>query len=137
MIQRLHVTSTPTDQSLLTNRSRFDLVVMYDEDSASLGSPTSPMSTHFRGIFMRVFLATLKQAPMILEGGLAAWKAALGDQGVIRGPSPSSVGPELRKVFPPGASPVAEETFLYPRPTGIGYPRGDNGTGPYFSSVSW
>jgi len=123
MIEASQVISPATEQVLFKNRGRFDLVIIYDEDSNSPGHPTSPISVLSRSIFEREFYRPLKRPPMILIGGLQAWKAAVPDDDTIRRQSPLLAGPVPMKGSPAGASPFGEETFLYARPTDVGCSR--------------
>jgi hypothetical protein len=123
IIEELQVLSPATEQVLFKNRGRFDLVIIYDENSNSPGHTTSPMSVLSRSIFEREFHRPLKRSPVILLGGLQAWKAAVPDDDIIRRQSPSLVDPVLMEGPPAGASPFEEETFLYTRPTDVGCSR--------------
>ena len=62
------------EASLFRNRDRFDLVVMYDDASESLGSAGSPLSTVMKVIFETAINKPLKRPPVILVGGLKAWR---------------------------------------------------------------
>ncbi|KAG8799247.1 ubiquitin-specific protease doa4 [Serendipita sp. 398] len=125
MIEGAQVISPSTEQVLFKNRSRFDLIIMYDESSSSLRPNTSPMSALFRAIFENEFHRPLKRPPMILIGGLKAWKDAVGDDGVLRRVSPTSSAGSLPNdgfaIAPEptgstaGTSASEEETFLYDR----------------------
>ena len=131
MIEGAQVISPSTEQVLFKNRSRFDLIIMYDEESISLGNPMSPMSALFRAIFEKEFHRPLKRPPMVLVGGLKAWKAAIGEDGILRRISPAASAGSLPNgdTIPPqptgsttGTSASEEETFLYDRPPEIKYP---------------
>lgn len=61
---------------LFQNREKFDLVVMYDADSQSFGPSIAPMSAAVRVIYETEFKRMLKHPPVILVGGLRAWRAA-------------------------------------------------------------
>lgn len=64
------------ESALFLNRDKFDLLVIYDEDSESFGRPGSPLSLVVRVIFENEFRRVLKKPPVILVGGMRAWKAA-------------------------------------------------------------
>lgn len=107
---------------------------MYDEKSTSLGHQSSPMNALSRSIFEKEFHRPLKRPPMVLIGGLKAWKAAIGDDGVLKRVSPtSSAGslPAEHAIRPEptgsttGTSASEEETFLYDRPAEVRYPPAD------------
>jgi hypothetical protein len=140
MIEGSQVTSPATEQVLFKNRGRFDLVIIYDENSNSPGHTTSPMSVLSRSIFEREFHRPLKWPPMILIGGLQAWKATVPDDDIIRRQSPSSAGPVSMQGSPGGTSSFEEETFLYSRPTDVGCSRAGDPEGasePNFGPSIW
>lgn len=62
------------EAALFRNRDKFDLVVMYDDVSESLGPAGSPLSTVMRIIFETAMHQALKRPPVILVGGLKAWR---------------------------------------------------------------
>lgn len=62
------------ESSLFRNRDKFDLVVMYDESSESFGPSISPMSIAVRIVYENAFQKMLKKPPVILVGGVTAWK---------------------------------------------------------------
>jgi ubiquitin carboxyl-terminal hydrolase 8 len=134
MIEGAQVISPSTEQVLFKNRSRFDLIIMYDEKSTSPGHPMSPMSSLSRSIFEKEFHRPLKRPPMVMIGGLKAWKAAIGEDGILKRVSPASSAGSLPNgdAIPPqptgstsGTSASEEETFLYDRPAEIKYPPAD------------
>lgn len=55
---------------------------MYDATSTALTPPTSNL---VRAIFETEFIHSLKRPPVLLVGGLEAWKREVGDQGIVRG----------------------------------------------------
>jgi hypothetical protein len=129
------VISPPTEQVLFKNRSRFDLIIMYDERSTSLGSVSSPISALSRSIFENEFHRPLKRPPMLLLGGLKAWKETVGEDGILKRVSPSSsagslptnghaIAPNQTGSSTSGTSVSEEETFLYDRAE-IKYPPAD------------
>ena len=66
----------PQEYSLFHVRDQYDLVVLTDADSETFGSSLSPMSTAVRVIYETGFHKPLKRTPVILVGGLNAWKKA-------------------------------------------------------------
>jgi ubiquitin carboxyl-terminal hydrolase 8 len=74
----------PIEWTLFTNRDKFDLVVMFD---ASTNAFSRPFQTIERAIYETAFRKMLKRMPALLVGGLNAWKAEFGPDGVIRGGS--------------------------------------------------
>jgi hypothetical protein len=83
MIEGSLVISPPNEQVLFRNRWMFDLVIIYG-NSTSLGHPMTPMSSLSRSLFENAFHCPLKRPPMVLIGGLQAWKAVVGNQGIIK-----------------------------------------------------
>lgn len=63
------------------NRAKFDLVVIYDAASTVV---TPPIANLVRAIFETEFIHSLKRPPVLLVGGLAAWKQEVGDMGVMK-----------------------------------------------------
>lgn len=74
--------SPAAEQALFRNRSDFDLIVMYDDESTDLVG-NSPIATLSHSIFENESHRPLKRPPMLLIGGLRAWKEAIGDNSVI------------------------------------------------------
>lgn len=70
------------ERLLFENRDKFDLVVMYDADSESYGGPFMALE---RAIYENAFRKMLKKMPVLLVGGLQAWKQEFGKEGVVRG----------------------------------------------------
>ena len=64
------------EYTLFRNREKFDLVVLYDADSENYGTAISPMSAVVRIIYETAFQRILKRNPVLLVGGLRAWKNA-------------------------------------------------------------
>ncbi|KAF8075154.1 ubiquitin carboxyl-terminal hydrolase 4 [Lyophyllum atratum] len=97
-----------SDQSVFSNRDKFDLVVIYDDDSKSLGPSDSPLSVLHRLIGEQSIQKMLKRQPMLLVGGLNAWRREFGAP--LR-PEPQSTGfselqsPSSPPSIPPSTSP--------------------------------
>ena len=86
--------------TLLQNRDKFDLVVVYDQSSKSLDqhlageSSTIPSSNPLNILVKAIwndsrapsspYVKTLKKAPVLLVGGMDAWKKEIGDIGIAR-----------------------------------------------------
>ncbi|KAH6915772.1 ubiquitin carboxyl-terminal hydrolase 4 [Coprinopsis sp. MPI-PUGE-AT-0042] len=73
------------EASLFENRDKFDLVAVYDQSSASFGDSDSPLSVLVRIISEQAFKKMLKRMPMMLVGGLDAWKNELGPPELAKG----------------------------------------------------
>jgi hypothetical protein len=56
------------------NLEKFDLVAFYDQSSHTLGASNSPLASLFRVIYETPFQKTLKNMPLLIIGGLDAWK---------------------------------------------------------------
>jgi len=67
------------------NRDKFSLVVVYDEQSTLFGSEKSPMNLLVRIIHELAFKKMLKRMPMLLVGGIEAWRREIGDSDIVRG----------------------------------------------------
>jgi ubiquitin carboxyl-terminal hydrolase 8 len=109
----LHV-APRVERTLFTNRDKFDVVVIYDESTSTYES-TSSVWFLFKAIYEFAFKKILKHSPMLLVGGLQAWKEQFGDAEVMRGVSP-------------GAS-VDKEFSTIPRVTAPVYTRSTSGAG--------
>lgn len=75
------------EAALFANRDKFDLVAIYDSSSSSLGSDMTPMSVLWRLIWEQAFKKMLKRMPMLLVGGIEAWKKAIGEHQIVRSPN--------------------------------------------------
>lgn len=73
------------EASLFANRDKFDIVVVYDESSQTFGSCDTAPSILVRVIHEQSFKKILKRMPMLLMGGMEAWKQDLGGAEVVRG----------------------------------------------------
>lgn len=106
------VIAPPTESVVFKNRDKFDLIVIYDEASESFGSQSSPIPKLIGAIHEKEFSRNLKRIPVLLVGGLQAWKRLVGSSGVVRGESVVHA-PEPRKLPAiPDSMPV-----LSPKPT--------------------
>ncbi|KAJ7367218.1 hypothetical protein DFH08DRAFT_645928, partial [Mycena albidolilacea] len=71
--------SAPTNETtMFKNRDKFDLIVVYDQSSQTLGGPNTPMSVLLRLISKTAFTKLLKRMPMALVGGFDAWRREVG-----------------------------------------------------------
>ncbi|KAG8221069.1 hypothetical protein J3R82DRAFT_2584 [Butyriboletus roseoflavus] len=70
---------------LFQNRDKFDLVVLYDASSETY-DVTGPLSAFVRAVFDSAYRRFLRHTPMLLVGGLQAWKERFSDE-VVRGVS--------------------------------------------------
>ncbi|KAF8448877.1 hypothetical protein L210DRAFT_3388244 [Boletus edulis BED1] len=68
---------------LFQNRDKFDLVVLYDTSSETY-DVTGPLSAFVRAVDDNVFRKFLRHVPVLLVGGLQAWKRMFSDE-VVRG----------------------------------------------------
>ena len=99
------LTVAPRDESVLfRNRDKFDLIVIYDDASETPGPQDAPISNLIRAIYVNAFRKILKRVPVLLIGGIQAWKREFGVQevrglGVEEDPVPLSI---------PSAQPATE-----------------------------
>ena len=107
----------PKHESLLfSNRDKFDLVAVYDDSSESIAD--SPALTALVGaIYERSFKKMLRNIPLILVGGLRAWKAKFGHDELVRG------GTESATEVPGTSSTVLNNLGASPLMNGISSPR--------------
>lgn len=91
------------EASLFGNRDKFDLVAVYDESSKTFGNEHSPLSVLVRAISEQAFKKMLKRMPMLLVGGIEAWKKDMKENGLVRGPSYI----EIQKPVPTKSTPSA------------------------------
>jgi len=77
------LTVAPRDELVLfLNRDKFDLIVIYDDASETPGPPDAPISNLIRAIYVNAFRKILKRVPVLLIGGIQAWKRSFGAQEV-------------------------------------------------------
>ncbi|KAF7309945.1 Ubiquitin carboxyl-terminal hydrolase 4 [Mycena indigotica] len=109
----------PTKETtMFKNRDKFDLVVLYDHSSTTLAS--QPMTTLFSLIYDQAFTKMLRNMPMLLVGGLDAWRREMGDDGIAGSPplkplsasvpSPPINGNGLLNGFTPSATNASQMT---------------------------
>ena len=110
-IENAMVIGPRQEASLFENRDKFDLVAVYDESSTSFGDTTTPLSTLVRVISEQAFRKILKRMPMMLEGGLEAWKREVGATELVKG-TPFL---ELQRPIPTKGVP---SPLLSPKPNG-------------------
>ncbi|KAF7356423.1 Ubiquitin carboxyl-terminal hydrolase 4 [Mycena venus] len=74
--------NAPTNETtMFKNRDKFDLIVVYDQSSQTLGGQNAPMSILVRLISEQAFTKLLKRMPMMLVGGFDAWRKDVGEAG--------------------------------------------------------
>jgi ubiquitin carboxyl-terminal hydrolase 8 len=74
----------PRDEWVLfCNRDKFDLIAIYDDASETPGPPDAPLAKLIRAIYETAFRKILKRVPVLLVGGLEAWKREFGDQELV------------------------------------------------------
>ena len=110
------------EASIFDNRDKFDLVTVYDGSSRSFGDANTPLSTLVRVISEQAFRKILKRMPMMLVGGIEAWKREVGETELVKG-IPSLL--EIQRPIPRKDLP---NSLLSPKPNGNNYLL--NGTGP-------
>ena len=103
------VVAPRTETSLFENRDKFDLVAVYDQSSATFGDESSPLSILVSIISERAFKKILKRMPMMLVGGLDAWKKEFGSAEIVRGEGFTDVAP--KPYSPPPTSPNPNNPF--------------------------
>lgn len=74
----------PRDEWVLfCNRDKFDLIAIYDDASETPGPADAPLARLIRAIYETAFRKILKRVPVLLIGGLEAWKREFGDQELV------------------------------------------------------
>ncbi|KAH8977998.1 hypothetical protein EDB86DRAFT_991424 [Lactarius hatsudake] len=100
------LTVVPRDEWVLfCNRDKFDLIAIYDDASETPGPPDAPLSRLERAIYETEFRKILKRVPVLLIGGLEAWKYEFGERELVVAEA---------CVLPPGLPPT--EVFVPPSP---------------------
>lgn len=83
------------ERTLFSNRDKFDVIILADKSSEAYPANTA-LSAMVHAIYEVAFKKCLRHAPMLLVGGLDAWKRDIGDSEVDRGvPSNGSPVPAL------------------------------------------
>ncbi|KAH9958814.1 hypothetical protein BC827DRAFT_540115 [Russula dissimulans] len=99
----------PRDEWVLfCNRDKFDLIAIYDDDSETPGPPDAPLARLIRAIYETAFRKILKRVPVLLIGGLEAWKREFGSQELEVADAP--LVPTSGSI--PGAVPQATEVYV-------------------------
>ncbi|KAH9832545.1 uncharacterized protein C8Q71DRAFT_258180 [Rhodofomes roseus] len=86
------VVAPRTEHVLFSNRDKFDLVGIYDDASDTFGDANSPLSVLTHAIYEVAFRKFLKHPPVLLVGGLQAWKREYGEAEVERGAGSTAMG---------------------------------------------
>jgi hypothetical protein len=95
---------------LFCNRDKFDLIAIYDDSSETPGPPDAPLARLERAIYETAFRKILKRVPVLLIGGLEAWKHEFGEGELVVAEAPLSVPTSLPPALPPA------EVFVPPSP---------------------
>lgn len=82
------------EQGVFSNRDKFDLIVVYDEASTTYGPKDFPLSVLVRLIGEQAIQKMLKRMPMLLVGGMEAWRRDMGGAEIIRGSGILSPDPQ-------------------------------------------
>ncbi|KAH8077882.1 cysteine proteinase [Cristinia sonorae] len=102
------LTLAPRNQSILfSNRDKFDLIAICDEDSVS--NPPA-VNALIKAIYERSFAKMLKQVPLLLVGGIKAWKEEFGDAWVVRGTQDSTDTPNSLNTMINGVNGIGTAT---------------------------
>ncbi|KAH8995056.1 cysteine proteinase [Lactarius hatsudake] len=97
------LTVAPRDEWVLfCNRDKFDLIAIYDDASETPGPPDAPLSRLERAIYETAFRKILKRVPVLLIGGLEAWKHEFGERELVVADASSQLPHVPRS--PPGVS---------------------------------
>lgn len=86
---------------MFCNRDKFDLIAIYNDASETPGPPDAPLSRLIRAIYETAFRKMLKRVPVLLIGGLEAWKREFGVQELIVEQAPVAPTPVTARVPPP------------------------------------
>ncbi|KAI8876380.1 cysteine proteinase [Backusella circina FSU 941] len=85
--QDIHASlSVDAEQSLFSEKDKFDLIVYYDQNSKTI---ESQRPIHDLKEFL-LFSTSLRRPPMMLTGGMDRWTHMIGDKGIYRFSSSSS-----------------------------------------------
>jgi ubiquitin carboxyl-terminal hydrolase 8 len=100
----------PRDEWVLfCNRDKFDIIAIYDDASETPGPPDAPLARLIRAIYETAFRKILKRVPVLLIGGLEAWKREFGDQELVLEQAPVAPVPVSTPLVPP---PPAAEAYV-------------------------
>lgn len=92
---------------LFSNRDKFDLIALYDDASSSFNESPA-LTALMRAIYELAFRKILKNMPMILVGGLRAWKEQFPND-IVHGSTETTVehpGPSLDPIRHSDHSPI-------------------------------
>ncbi|KAH8833175.1 hypothetical protein DL96DRAFT_712051 [Flagelloscypha sp. PMI_526] len=107
-IEEALVVGPPQEVAMFSNRDKFDVVAMYDDQSTEFGEQNSLPNILVRAVFEQAFKKPLKHIPMLLVGGFAAWKSSCGSGSVESSSSSSTPSVEPRTpTFPMPITPSA------------------------------
>ena len=95
---------------MFCNRDKFDLIAIYDDASETPGPSDAPLSKLERAIYETAFRKILKRVPVLLIGGLEAWKREFSQRELVVAEAPFSVPTSLPPALPP------TEVFVPPSP---------------------
>jgi hypothetical protein len=103
----------PRDEWVLfCNRDKFDLIAIYDDASETPGPPDAPLSRLIRAIYETAFRKILKRVPVLLIGGLEAWKREFGDQELVVEQAPVAPVAPVPVTTPLVSPPPAAEAYV-------------------------
>jgi ubiquitin carboxyl-terminal hydrolase 8 len=107
------LTVAPRDEWVLfCNRDKFDLIAIYDDASESPGPPDAPLARLVRAIYETAFRKILKRVPVLLIGGIEAWKHEFGERELVKAEPPVVPAP----IPVSSAAPQAAEVYVPPSP---------------------
>jgi ubiquitin carboxyl-terminal hydrolase 8 len=98
---------------LFCNRDKFDIIAIYDDASETPGPPDAPIARLIRAIYETAFRKILKRVPVLLIGGLEAWKREFGDQELAVEQAPVAPAPVTATLVSP---PPTVEAHVPPPP---------------------
>ncbi|TFY54819.1 hypothetical protein EVJ58_g8635, partial [Rhodofomes roseus] len=110
------VVAPRTEHVLFSNRDKFDLVGIYDDASDTFGDANSPLSVLTHAIYEVAFRKFLKHPPVLLVGGLQAWKREYGEAEVERGAGSTAMGSGSVAGLVNGVSPMSLNGLSSPPP---------------------
>lgn len=86
----------PRDEGVLfKNRDKFDLIAIYDDSSKTF--EPAPLSSLVRAIYELAFRRILKRIPVLIVGGIEAWKREIGNEGVVASVAGGGIVAEPKK----------------------------------------